>query len=556
MSSTASFKLVHEELENTIQEAQKNLETFLSDPSDIRVLESAIDEINQVRGTFVMLEDKGGAILCEEFGRLLTELPVSDIQAQNYRGKVVSDAVTQTLLILGRYFEYLGIRQQTRPEILLPSINRVRKARGLQDLRESYFYNYTVTHILKPRTQAVFKLDQQSLINLRKYRHIYQASFLFLLKGERTRGAFKYMHRAVSQVVRIAANSNIAPMFWLAACAIDCMAASGAQVGPARKLTLAQIDRQIRLLITHKDAAFQQKPAKDLIKELLYIIVLCKVDSPLATQIKRVYKLPDTDVSDHELSEQIDLLNSPGQSVMQSVSTALSEEILNVKEMVDNAARNNQSIPFSAKALHAALIKITDILKMVGLVSPSNVLRQQADMVGGWADRAAPSTDQLLRIADAVLYAESAIGRLSRGAPVANVEDHINEAAGAQLREAKVALIDEASSGLATAKRSITAFIDSNGDTIHLANVKATLAGVKGALVFLGSQKAAQIVQVCSDFVEKKLLSKQVSYSADVLEHLADALSSMEFFIETTISDDTNDMEALKVASHAAAHLR
>ena len=47
-------------------------------------------------------------------------------------------------------------------------------------------------------------------------------------------------------------------------------------------------------------------------------------------------------------------------------------------------------------------------------------------------------------------------------------------------------VIEEAKAGLALAKRAITAYLESNGDKLNLANVPASLQAVRGGLWFLG----------------------------------------------------------------------
>ena len=554
MSSSASFKVVKDELESTVQEAQTGLENFIADPGDVTLLQSAIDLVNQVRGTFVIIEDKGAALLCEELARLLTELPTQEVVDQTPRGKSVSDAISSTLVIVSRYLEYLAMGNQGRPELLIPTINQVLKARNLAQIRDSNFFHYKVTKLVKPKSPQPFNLNDAAMKKLRRYRHMYQASFLFLLRGQRTRGALKYMQRSVSQIDKIAANTPIASLFWIASGALECLSELNANVGTNRKLLLAQLDRQVKFLIRDPKNAFSKQPPLALVKDFLYIISLCQPKVGIGARIMKAYKLPTPTVSESELAEQTELLFSPGTSVMNSVSDALHEEIHAVKEMVDLAARSANS-SFSAKALHAALVKIADILVMVGLTSPSNVLRSQADIVGGWADKAAPSTEQLLKIADAVLYAESAVSRLSKGGHQESGSDHVSEAARAQLAEARIVLIDEAESGISLAKRAITAFMDSEGDVMHLANVSSTLNTVKGGLVFLGGDEAASIVERCIQFIDTQLVGKKIGAEAEPLESLADALSSLEFYLESLLGDQNPDDDVLKVAREAISHL-
>jgi hypothetical protein len=286
-------------------------------------------------------------------------------------------------------------------------------------------------------------------------------------------------------------------------------------------------------------------------KDFLFLLALNQSDSLRARQVVKFYNLPKLAYSEATLEEQRQLLFSPGRSVLASVSEALKDDIVAIKETVDQAARRDGN--FSSRDLQKKMTKVADIYVMLGLQSPANVLKQQANVIAGWADNAAPTDEQLLKIADSVLYAESALSRVLQGKGQLD-GSHSNKAALAQLHEARVVLIDEAESGLALAKRAITAYMDSQGDKLHLANVAPTLKGVKGALIFLNSESAARLIDSAIDFVDRDLSESGTMVDLKKVEHFADALSSLEFYLEGLLSDTQND-DILKLARHSLSNL-
>lgn len=553
MASAASFNLVKTELESTVLQAQKSIESFMGNPKEIQALEESINSVNQARGIMVMLEDSGAAMMLEELANLLNELPAKDIANKTARGKSICEAITGSLVILSRYLEYKSINTHSLPELLLSSINSIRKARSLTVIRESQFYNYRVKAVTKEAAQD-FRLSKATLQKMRQYRYMYQAALLYLIRGMRTKAALKYMAQALNQADKLSGNSPIAPLFWVGSGALEAMVEADAHVGDSRKMICAQLERVLSSVLKAPKQNFQKQPPTDLIKDLLYIIALCQPKNGRAAKVRKHYLLPPTRFSESFINEQRDILFSPGASVMNSVSDALKEEMNQVKSMVDSAAKGANT-DFSAKALYQALNKISDILSMVGLTSPSNVLKTQAKLVGDWADNAAPSDDQLLAIADAVLYAEGAVSRLTKGVHGKIPGAQSTEAAKMQLQDARIVLIDEAVSGVTLAKRAVTAFIDSEGEIMHLSNLKATLKGVEGAFTFLNSSESAEIISKCINLVETKLLTKKMKADDDTLEYFADALSSLEFYLDALLIDEHPDSSILKVAKEAAAHL-
>jgi hypothetical protein len=115
-------------------------------------------------------------------------------------------------------------------------------------------------------------------------------------------------------------------------------------------------------------------------------------------------------------------------------------------------------------------------------------------------------------------------------------------------------LIDEAEAGLALAKRAITAYMDSQGDRLHLTNVIPTLNGVKGAFVFLNSMTAADLIQRAINYISRDLEESGTMVNQVQLETFADALSSLEFFLEGLLTDSANE-DILKLAKHSLATL-
>src|SRR5690606_36791170 len=112
----------------------------------------------------------------------------------------------------------------------------------------------------------------------------------------------------------------------------------------------------------------------------------------------------------------------------------------------------------------------------------------------------------------AVLYVESMVGNLERGErriirpTPAEPGQEADAFAVHQLAEARIVVIEEAKAGLALAKRAITAYLESNGDKLNLANVPASLQAVRGGLWFLGQERAALLVGGCADYIQQRMI--------------------------------------------------
>lgn len=549
MSAIFSADAIKGELETTIQQAQTALEGFSenSGSGDLNDLEQVIDYVRQLRGIFQMLEEPGAVSVCDEMNAALNAIP--ETQDGSDIRKAIMEGTSQALVILNRFLELISLKQKAVPSVLLPAINTLRKARKAPVLGEAHFFEFSFKPG-KPVANKPVRITRETLVRLKKFRHMYQAGLLHLIRGDRTAGAVRYMGLALSRIDQLLGNAPCAPLWWVAAGALESMVNNNASMTPARKKLFSQLDRELRLLIQKAPESLKQSSSVALTKEFLYLLALNKSDSLRSRQVVKFYNIPDLSYSETTLEEQRQVLFSPGQGVLTSVAEALKDDINAIKDAVDQVARGGN---FSAKDLHQRLAKVSDIYVMLGLQSPANVLKVQAEHVGGWADNAAPSQDDLLKIADVVLYAESALSRLLQGQSQLDQEGD-NKAFKAQVHEARVVLIDESESGLALAKRAISAYMDSSGDKLHLSNVVPTLHGVRGALTFLNSEQAASIVSRVIVFVERELLEKGTLIDGGQLELFADALSSLEFYLEGLLSSNEN-LDILKLALHSLNNL-
>jgi hypothetical protein len=543
MSAIFSAEAIKGELESTIQQAQSSLEGFSENTSDLNQLEQVTDYVRQLRGIFQVLEEHGAVSVCDEMNAAINAIPQNDNSSQIH--KAILEAMSQALVILNRFLELLSLQQKAIPSVLLPAINSLRTARKAPALGEAHFFDFSFK-AGKPPTNKPVRITRETLVRLKKFRHMYQAGLLHLIRGQRTSGAVRYMGLALGRIDQLLGNAPCAPLWWVASGALEAMVSNEATMTQSRKKLFSLLDRELKNLILQAPESLKQSPSTALIKEFLFLLALNKSDSLKAKQVAQFYKIPELRYNENGLEEQRQVLFSPGRGVLTSVAEALKDDINAIKDSVDQVARGGS---FSSKELNQRLTKVSDVYVMLGLQSPANVLKVQAEHISRWADNAAPTQEDLLKIADVVLYAESALSRLLQGQSQLD-QDGDNKAFKAQVHEARVVLIDESESGLALAKRAISAYMDSSGDKLHLSKVVPTLHGVRGALVFLNSKEAASIVARATVFVERELLEKGSLIDSSQLELFADALSSLEFYLEGLLSNNEN-LDILKLAIHS-----
>ncbi|SEJ28603.1 hypothetical protein SAMN05216201_106224 [Pseudomonas linyingensis] len=526
VTGATSLGLVRSELFATIEQAEQSLELFIADRLNVSLLQQAVEYLQQIRGILKLIELAGAELLAQEILLLATDIPAGAGQERD--GQLA--ALGKALFVLRRYLEGIDIHRQEIPELLLPIINELRQSTGQPSLPESYFFSVRLD---QPRPQQRNVEIQPGAANRdgARLRQMYQLGLMNVLREQNLSAALKLMSRALGRLDDLLGGRERSRLCWIGAAALEAMAEAQMRPSKARKQLLARIDRDLRQLLLNP----QFEASRSLLKEMLYLVALAGTQGERASEMRRIFGLASLPFTDHLLEEESRRLGGPGQEVMRSLSLAIRDELVGVKDILDLIERGTAQLE-SKQALHAQIGKLAKTLDMIGLSSAGNALQCLVAMVGAWSERSDnPPADELLRLADALLYVESMVATLeqseqrqrstARGGEGESYATH-------QLDEARIVVIDEAQAGLALAKRAITAYLESSGDKLNLANVPTSLQAVRGGLWFLGLERAAELVGACAGYIQTHMIENAQIPSEQMLETLADALTSLEFFLE------------------------
>ncbi|KQO38024.1 ferrous iron transporter B [Pseudomonas sp. Leaf83] len=528
VSGATSLNLVRDELFVTMEEAEQSLEHFIAERHNGSLLQQAVENLQQVRGTLNLIELAGAELLAQEVLDQATDIPAGAGEERDVQLAALSNA----LYVLRRYLESVDAHRQEMPELLLPAINDLRQAGGQPPLPESFFFSVRLDHA-RPHS-ATLPLDGAAKqVEGKRLRHMYQVGLLGFIREQNPQASLKLMVRAMARLDSLFANEPRARMCWIGAAAIEAQCDGQLLPRKVRKQLFSRLDRELKLMLGNP----QYEAPRSLLKELLYLVALADSHGPLASAMREVFGLTPLPFTDHLLEEEYQRLAGPGQAVMRSLSAAIREELASVKDMLDLLERGTLQGE-TLGTLHALLGKLAKTLGMVGLTSAGNSLGAQLPLVAAWSEDAPPQAEQLHKLADAVLYVEGMVASLERGdgrdsRPVAVAPgQEADSFASHQLNEARIVVVDEAQAGLALAKRAITAYLESGGDKMHLSNVPFSLQAVRGGLWFLEQRRAAILVGACADYIQARMLESAQMPSEQMLETLADALSSLEYYLE------------------------
>lgn len=545
LTGATSLDLVRDELFSSLGEVENLLQQFLDDRHNGSLLQQAIEGLEQLRGTFELIELRGAALLLHEMVALATDVPEHDGTERNGPLSALCDG----LFLLERYIEQCRHQGQERPELLIPTINALRKHRlDAAPLSESHFYPLDAETL-----PAQIKSGASSVMERRAFnrlRQMYQLGLLALIRDDGISAATPLLQRAL-QRWESHLDSSAATLCWIAAAALEAVEETPLHLTVARKRLFAQVDREVK---KHGSPAAAEAPPPSpyLVRELLYLVALSGPDCRLCQEAKQAYRLPEVGYSEAQLLQAFDKLRGPGVDVMRSVAEALREELSAIKDLLDLMARNAGDPEQSLESLDTALQKLWKTLAMLELQTVATAIEQAATRLSTWK----PGEQQALeQIADAVLQAETAVNRLDGQGETGHVAAADQDDEPVELKEARIVLIEESQAGLALAKRAVTAYMESGHDAMHLMNVPGSLETVRGGLVFLGMTRAASIIQAAGRFIQETMLEQRQVPRPEQLEVLADALTGIEFYLESAERSVVSTADVLTLAEDSLAEL-
>lgn len=133
VSGATSLNLVRDELFVTMEEAEQSLEHFIAERHNGSLLQQAVENLQQVRGTLNLIELAGAELLAQEVLDQATDIPAGAGEERDVQLAALSNA----LYVLRRYLESVDAHRQEMPELLLPAINDLRQAGGSRRCRKA-----------------------------------------------------------------------------------------------------------------------------------------------------------------------------------------------------------------------------------------------------------------------------------------------------------------------------------------------------------------------------------------------------------------------------------
>ena len=524
------------ELDDTLKQARQALEAFVEDPADSSLMRFCATYLHQAQGTLRMVELYGAAMVVEEMERLAEALLNGSV-SQRDEGY---SALMRGMVQLPDYLERVQTGHKDIPIVLLPLLNDLRASRGEKLLSDSALFAPDLDRPLPESANGVGETISIKELRSRalRLRLAFQAALLKWFKSPADSANPQRMRDVLDRLrATVASGVESRRLFWVAGGLADAIGEGALETGASIKLLFGGVDREIRRFAEHGEQGMQAGSTDELLKGLLYYIANSRASSPRVAEIRSTYELDSLLPSDQEVAHAKSSLSGHNRTLLDTVSIAIREDLMRVKESLDIYLRAQHRDPADLLAQVELLDRVRDTLGMLGLGVPRRVVTEQRSAIEEVASgRRDADEGTLLDIAGALLYVEASLDdHIERlGDTAGEADDDALQLPKAEVRKILDALMHEAAINIQQAKHDVIAFIESPWDHERVEQIPRLLEEISGALRMLDLGVAAELMNGIVRFIEVELLRHRRVPTAEQMDSLADALASIEYYLEAT----------------------
>ena len=519
-----------DEINETLVQARQQLEAFASDSSaDPLPLQNCLELIHQVHGSLHMAELTGAAMLAEEMEQLVQALASGEVE----NSEETREFLMRALLELPLYLEKAAFQRRDTPVLLLPLLNDLRAVRRERLLTEGALFSPDLSPLqIATGSRQPLTADQAKLADLvGKLRKMYHVAGAGLIRDVNSGESLAYLVKVTEKMSLLYNGSVRQPLWQILLALFEAIGENRINVMPALRQLLRRIDVEFRLLQGRGAQVLDAGLDRDLIRNLLFYVYLA---GPNGNRCKALYQsfaldraVPGTPRPDTE-----DAL-AMGPEALSTAVTALREEVQIVREALEPETAVGERPPLAETA--AVAKRLADTLGVLGLESQRVRARSVYDALRD-ASRTSDNDELLMHAAGELVQLDSALK--------AAVARKTQESDQPLMGDATETVLREARTGLEAVKEAVVEFIASHWDKGYLARVPERLQEVCGGLDMVGYRRAAEIVGACRRYIGEELIEASAQPDWKLLDTLADAITSVEYYLERR-ADGIEDADML-----------
>jgi chemosensory pili system protein ChpA (sensor histidine kinase/response regulator) len=537
--SSQTLHIVAKELSATLNDARASLEAYAERPDQRVLLEKCADQLHSAHGVLRLVEVYGAALLAEEMEHVTRYL----LSSGNDQKRQVDglDALMRAMVQLPTYLERVLSGGRDLALVLLPLLNDLRSVRGSPLLSEGTLLLLNLKSDQNAAPQSLTQGEQSISVAqwARRLRPRFQIGLLGYIRGERTVQNLEILAKVTEKLEQVATTQPVFQLWWVTGAILEAVRANGLEGSATLKRLLGQADRQIKALYELGEARYCEDPPIDLLNNLLYYVARATTSGGRISAVRASFKLAELLPVDDTIEQERESLSAPSVKLMRTVAAAIKEDLSKVKDVLDIFVRRGGGQSAELLPQLELLKKISDTLGVLGLGELRQRVQDEIQALSQIIqDGKPPSEESLVRVAGVLLSVEDSLDdqlvRLilpqatASAADVPLDQDH-------EFKQVSEAVLRECIVNLARIKEAVSTAVQKPNEfsAQGLDNVPQLLRGITAGLLMLGKGRAVELMDAIGKQVRMLIEPGAPPPEPIRLERVADAIVSIEYYMET-----------------------
>ena len=536
-----SLHLLRPEIAVTLHDAEMHLSEFNDDSSQAPLLLDSVDTLAQLAKVLRLIQLEEGYELANSLSAGLQKLYDERDQPSNDMMMDVSEGI----MTLARYIEFVLLKETIEPSLLLPIINQLHSDLNQPALQLSDLTANKNSSIVIANPEQNYQPLKSLGINPKKLVEAYRAGLSVALTAQsnqlspKEREKLKAMQAACEMV-----SKRTDSLFWHAADAAVSDLAGVLPLSNLQKRALIFVEQQFNDYLPVNDSRFA-----DLVQ------FASSRDSQLALQVQ--HKFSANTLDETQLKTMRRFLFGPDREVTSTLNQLIQQEIDLIKSASDSYARqvnlNSSTDEIDTMAQH--LHDLSSVFKTLNLNEVSAALTQQIGKVKTWTQ---PTPDDFDELLGTLMMAENAAINLAKshtpGAvtlPVYNQTISLH-----QIETAHNTLVQESRTAIATIETALNDYLnDTDKDILHITPVPDMMRAISGACLFLNLPRQSQLLKRGATVLQNLIEQQGRELSEHELAKIADIVISADYYLESLETNKPAGNHAMYVGYRSLQHM-
>lgn len=521
-------------LDEVILSARKDLEDYIEGNGDAETMVKCAEKLHQVRGTLHMIQLYGPAMLAEEMENTATAFAEGHLA----KSSEVAEPLMMAMIQLPDYLEKLHSGAQDIPLAILPLLNDLRSAREAPLLTDAALFNPILESASLP-SHVGGQANPHLPTKVRRLRGTYHKALLSWYRDLKAQEGLQILIDVFAELAGSAGTPLVYGLFRSAQSVAAAVLAGGIEAGVTVKQLIGKLDRDLKRLADSGEDGLRGTEAEETVRHLLYYVARAGSDDEISRAVREEFDLDSALPSQERLLSLREQLSAPSMEMLKTVQEAIKTDLVQVKDSLDLYIRGTRDQIDGLIALESPLRRIGDTLGIIGQGDLRQRLLDQVDRIRRVRESGLPPEDAVLMdIAASFLFVESSLINQAAGRESISAHtDNVSATNKLGLPEGEMAsLVDltmrEAKVDIAHAKEAISAYIKSPESLDQLVEVPGRFRTIAGAFRILNQADTAVVFKSIADWMQSGGLSEAVLADQESQGALADAITSVEYYIE------------------------